>query len=98
AALAQWALGAPAALGDDVIQAFAGIHVTPAQIALHLGRAPTSHDTKALKEWYRALKTGKAKAPVAPAADSFLDDEPEGLTAAEVESHIRAADSAAILD
>lgn len=105
AALAQWALGAPAALGDDVIQAFAGIGVTPAQIAVHLGRAPTSHDTKALKEWFRALKKGTAKAPVVPATGSFLDDadDPSAgsdeivFTAEQVEKNIAAATTAEVL-
>jgi hypothetical protein len=100
-------------LGDDVLQAFAGIHVTPAQIAVHLGREPNAHDTKALKTWYRDLKSGKAKAPAAPErqpplkpSSSFLDDadDPSAgadvivFTPEQVEKNIRAADTTDILD
>lgn len=111
AQLAQWALGAPGPLGDDVIAAFAGIGVTPAQIAVHLGRTPNSHDTKALKDWFRDLKKGKAKPPVAPppakpAASSFLDEDDDPsvgadvieFTADQVEKNIRAAETTDILD
>lgn len=104
-ALAQWALGAPAALGDDVVQAFAGIQVTPAQIALYLGRAPTSHDTKALKDWYRALKSGKVKAPQAPPSNAFIDpdDDPSAggeivFTFDQVKRNIESAATTDILD
>lgn len=107
AALAQWAQGKPAALGDDVLQAFAKIKVTPAQIAAHLGREPNMHDTKALKDWYRDLKAGKVKAPeiiepkpTSDSGDGFFDDEPGDVVLApvDVERHIRAADSKDILD
>lgn len=103
AALAQWALGKPGPLGDDVITAFAGIGVTPAQIALHLGREATAHDTKALKAWYRDLKAGKVKAPTVPAptGGGFLDDDPgEEITFTEeqLEHYLRAATDVDILD
>jgi energy-coupling factor transporter ATP-binding protein EcfA2 len=107
AALAQWALGKPGLLGDEVLQAFAKIKVTPAQIALHLGREPNAHDTKALKDWFRELKSGKAKAPVvsAPAANSFIDDadDPSAgaeieLSADQVEKNIRSAATSDVLD
>lgn len=66
--LAIWAQGAPGPLGEDVLQAFAGIGVKPQQITERLGREPNSHDTKALKEWYRELR---AKKPAeTPAADA----------------------------
>jgi energy-coupling factor transporter ATP-binding protein EcfA2 len=73
--LAQWALGVAGPLGADVVQAFAGIGVTPAQIATHLGREPNAHDTRPLKEWFKALRKGSAKAPTAgsPAIDPADD-------------------------
>jgi hypothetical protein len=76
--LAQWALGTPGPLGDDVVQAFAAIGVTPRQITEHLGREATAHDTKALKQWYRELK---AKPPAAKPADTPPPhQEPAGAT------------------
>lgn len=60
ALLAQWALGKPGPLGEDVKQAFAAIGVTEQQITEHLGREATAHDTRPLKAWYRELKaTGR---------------------------------------
>lgn len=70
ALLAQWALGAPGPLGDDVLQAFAGIGVTKEQITARLNREPNSHDTRALKEWYRELLRAKKPAPTPAPAQS----------------------------
>jgi energy-coupling factor transporter ATP-binding protein EcfA2 len=110
AALAQWALGKPGPLGDDVLQAFAGIGVVPAQIALHLGREPNAHDTQPLKEWFRALKKGAAKAPAlpaaAPSASDFLDEEDDPSTGSDeieftedqVAHNLRSATNSDVLD
>lgn len=57
ALLAQWAVGKPGPLGNDVLQAFKAIGVDESKITEHLGREPNAHDTKALKNWYRELKS-----------------------------------------
>jgi energy-coupling factor transporter ATP-binding protein EcfA2 len=107
ALLAEWALGKPGPVGADLLQSFADIGVTPAQIAAHLGRQPTVQDTKALKVWGREIKAGRAKAPAidasGPAVDQgFGDDAGQSgeivFTEDQVEKNLRAAATTDILD
>jgi energy-coupling factor transporter ATP-binding protein EcfA2 len=81
AALAQWAVGKPGPLGDDVVQAFAAIGVTPRQITERLGREATAHDTKALKAWYRELKTKKPGTGSTPTDRPDTNADPKDSTA-----------------
>lgn len=94
-------------LGADVINAFAALGVTTAQIAVHLGREPNAQDTKALKAWYRDLKAGKVKPPAVPdAGGSFLDPDDDPSTGSDeitftfdqVKANIEGAQTTDVLD
>lgn len=76
ARLAEWALGAPGPLGDDVLQAFASIGVKPEEIKARLKREPNSHDTRALKEWFRELRKTRQGEPARTVDRSTAQTEP----------------------
>lgn len=65
AALAEWAMGRPAApvpLGAEVVEAFARLGITQQQIDAHLGHPATAADTQALRTWY-AVQVGAQATP-----------------------------------